>query len=209
VATSNGSAEAPKKEKRQKKKKQDDEEDDLEWFVDTSEEAVRQRRHDLLPDRIKQLLLGEQAEKEAVIALQNLLKDNSNTVNQDVVKQVEAIKANNSFDNNKTIALFFDALPPNCFDILPYKPILQSLVTDETIQATVLKRLEDQVSGSGVTEKQLKRLVFVLKELYDSDILEEESLLRWHTTISSPSVARSVSPFIVWLQNAEEASDEE
>ncbi|KAF7816918.1 putative eukaryotic translation initiation factor 5-1 [Senna tora] len=60
----------------------------------------------------------------------------------------------------------------------------------------------------------VKEVALVLKELYDSDVLEEESILEWYQqglvgSKKSSQIWKSIKPFIEWLQNAESESEEE
>jgi len=215
---SSPSAEADhqKKEKKPKKKRQEeDEDDDIEWSCDTSAEAARQRRHDLLPDRVKQLILDEANEKEAVAQFQSVLKSSTpaettattpQVVSNEVVKEIEAIQAKSNFDNVKTLDVFFEALPPSFTEFLPYKPVLKQLVKDEALQQHLLKKLEEHFSKEA--SKQLKKFSFILKNLYDDDIVSEDVILRWHLS-ASPSVQAAAKPIVDWLRTAEEESDSE
>jgi hypothetical protein len=63
----------------------------------------------------------------------------------------------------------------------------------------------------------LPKIVHILKALYDADILEEEVILDWGRRASKKYVSKDLSeemhakakPFLDWLENAEESSDEE
>jgi len=211
-SAANGSspADKQKREKKPKKKRQDEEEeDDVEWSCDTSAEAVRQRRHDLLPDRIKQLVLSEANEKEAAAHLELILTSNTTNpeaksapvVSNEIVKEIEALQSKYSFPNDKTLDLFFEALPQSINDILPYKSVFKLLVDDTTLQQHLLKKIEERVA-----KDNSKKLPFLLKQLYDDDILTEESILAWKP---SSSVQQAAKPFVDWLRTAEEESDSE
>ncbi|KAI9193036.1 nucleotide-diphospho-sugar transferase [Polychytrium aggregatum] len=63
-------------------------------------------------------------------------------------------------------------------------------------------------------EAQSKGLIFLIRELYEADIIEEDSILAWFTASSKRSgvaakIRDSVKPFVVWLQEAEEDEDED
>jgi len=208
AANGSSPADKQKKEKKPKKKRQEDEEEDeIEWSCDTSAEAVRQRRHDLLPDRIKQLVLCEANEKEAIAHLQSILISNTTNAeatptlaSNEVIKEVEALQSQYSFANDKTLDIVFEALPQSVNDVLPYKPVFKLLVNETTLQQHFLKKIEERMA------KDNKKWPFLLKQLYDDDILSEEAILEWNR---SSSVQQAAKPFVDWLLTAEEESDSE
>lgn len=57
-----------------------------------------------------------------------------------------------------------------------------------------------------------KKAQRVFKALYDCDLLPEEAILLWHATPPASDggvrVREAVAPFVAWLQEAEEDSDE-
>merc|ERR1719400_1293274 len=62
----------------------------------------------------------------------------------------------------------------------------------------------------------LPKVAVILKAFYDEDILEEEVILEWGTKVSKKYVSKELSqqihkkaePFLTWLKEAEEESDE-
>ena len=73
---------------------------------------------------------------------------------------------------------------------------------------------EQLLTGGAKAEPLLKRAPHVFKALYDADLLPEEIILEWHARPVGPGVPgaelrAAVAPFVAWLQEAEEDSDEE
>ncbi|CAL9128956.1 unnamed protein product [Musa textilis] len=59
----------------------------------------------------------------------------------------------------------------------------------------------------------VKEVALVLKVLYDADLLEEETIIKWYEKGcvggKSSQVFKNVKPFVEWLQSAESESEEE
>ena len=60
----------------------------------------------------------------------------------------------------------------------------------------------------------LKEAPFILKELYDNDLVEEEFIVDWYQKglvggNKDSAIWKNVKPFVEWLQNAESESEEE
>ncbi|RRT56927.1 hypothetical protein B296_00033357 [Ensete ventricosum] len=59
----------------------------------------------------------------------------------------------------------------------------------------------------------VKEVALVLKALYDGDVLEEETIIKWYEKGivggKSSQVFKNVKPFVEWLQSAESESEEE
>lgn len=94
----------------------------------------------------------------------------------------------------------------------------KAIAKDETKQLALLAGFEAYL---GVTKKEyLKETPLVLKVLYDADAAEEEAVLKWHKNAKQASklnvpdtvaeaVRKHATPFVTWLEEAEEDSDEE
>jgi len=94
-----------------------------------------------------------------------------------------------------------------------YRKVASSLINAASKgQDTALRSLEfahDLLPEGDERVKFVKKFPVLLKALYDLDLVEEEAFLRWAEAEASPEdLVDSADPFISWLQNAEEESDE-
>ena len=97
-----------------------------------------------------------------------------------------------------------------------HKAILIKLINErESFEVQLLGGLERLVAGKFYEEKQL--LPKAIIQLYNLDIVSEETILSFYTKCSgrfiekkkSKELRRLAKPVIEWLQQAEEDSDEE
>lgn len=61
----------------------------------------------------------------------------------------------------------------------------------------------DELADSGAADA----VPHLLKSFYDNDLVEEESMIGWSVASSNPVACKAASPFIEWLENAEEESE--
>lgn len=90
-----------------------------------------------------------------------------------------------------------------------FQPIFKNYVRNDEAQKECLKALEDMSNSRGELAEVLMK---VLKFLYDSDILSEDTILQWHgsgdeASPTAASIRKQVLPFITWLQEADEESE--
>merc|ERR1719231_748831 len=98
--------------------------------------------------------------------------------------------------------------------ISAHAPLLRQLLKTSTDAAAsrrkVLALLERLLTpGTEV----FKKAQHVYKALYDGDLLPEEDLIAWHAKAAPPGshgaqLREAVAPFVAWLQEAEEDSDD-
>jgi translation initiation factor 5 len=100
-------------------------------------------------------------------------------------------------------------------EISKYAPLFNKMVTSEKHQKSLLGGLERLV---GVTHPALiSSIPKILMELYQADILEEETIQQWGTHVSKKYVDRDTSkrvrkasePFLKWLEEADDSDEEE
>ncbi|KAJ1458725.1 hypothetical protein M885DRAFT_82307 [Pelagophyceae sp. CCMP2097] len=56
--------------------------------------------------------------------------------------------------------------------------------------------------------KLLSRFAFLLKNLYDADMLDEDTILRWHGSPGNAGAKFAALPLVTWLKEAEEEEDD-
>jgi translation initiation factor 5 len=104
----------------------------------------------------------------------------------------------------------------NIMELLPRQlSIIKALCKDTKCQKSLLGGVE-RLLGL-IHTSQLPKLPIILKKFYESDMLDEETLIYWadHPSkkyVGSREVAKTVrqsaEPFIHWLKNAESEEDE-
>ncbi|KAE8740661.1 hypothetical protein FOCC_FOCC013809 [Frankliniella occidentalis] len=91
-----------------------------------------------------------------------------------------------------------------------FMPILKNYIKNPVAQIDCLQALKEV---AGAESEMLSGVVKFLKVLYDQDILSEELILKWHSDLKtdpeSKDLCRVAAPFIKWLEEAEEESEEE
>lgn len=109
-----------------------------------------------------------------------------------------------------TLSLAEDSTgPPSAQAILRclvyFSPILKNYINSEEAMEECLAAIKDFAAECDVSNSVVK----VLKWLYDKDVLSEESILLWNSTLDESSpLFNDITPFITWLQEAEEESSD-
>ncbi|KND00889.1 uncharacterized protein SPPG_03989 [Spizellomyces punctatus DAOM BR117] len=104
--------------------------------------------------------------------------------------------------------------------------LLGALLLDSTYEsAKIVNRVklfqqfirsrQDQVAFLKVWEKQvlrtrglLSKVPLICKDLYDTDLVEEDTFLEWYRGIGSDELKKKAAPFVLWLQTAEEEEED-
>lgn len=200
----------------------DDDDEDGVWSADVSEEAVKKRMKELTSG-VKGLAMDDDLEKsehQRVNILHNFIQD-------------KVDKTSSSLDIGDEKAIHTEA---ERLEIVNKAPIvLCELLFDEKVltQVKTHKRLflrftsENQKAQKyllGGVEKTIEvhkdsllpKVPRIMKTLYDEDILDEEVILEWGKKVSKKYVSKELSeqihkkaePFLTWLKEAEEESEE-
>lgn len=200
----------------------EDDDDNTTWSADVSEEAVRARMYDLT-DGAKTMTISDDSEKSE--------KDRIDLFHAFVMKRRDA----NQLDNvqvHKEIVVeaerldIFAKAPLILAELLFCENIIQEVRkhrnlllrfthNNQKAQRYLLGGLEQIIEMHET--KLLDKVAGILKLFYDSDILEEKTILEWSEKISKKYVSKEMSekihekakPFIQWLREADEESSED
>ncbi|KAF2651573.1 putative eukaryotic translation initiation factor 5 [Lophiostoma macrostomum CBS 122681] len=207
-------------------KELDDAEDvkEVQWSVDTSEEAVRARAKDL-PDDLKRALVVEDDEDgEGSSAYDVLGKWVLDTAAEkgsvDKVDNVDIyLKAQELGLEKKHRTL--TVLAQTIFDTKIAKQVetragmLKKMITSEKHEKAFLGGIERFVGNE--KPELIPQVSAILLKIYENDLISEEVLKGWGSKASkkyvdiktSKSVRKSAETFITWLNTAESDEEEE
>ncbi|CAK1582470.1 unnamed protein product [Parnassius mnemosyne] len=211
----------PKSSKKDKEKAKHDDDDDGTWTVDVSEEAVRARMQDLT-EGAKSMTLSEDTEKnekQRMDLFYAFVKQRADSA------AVEGNKAISEIVHEAERLEVREKAPLVVFEVL-VRPA--SLAADVRRQRTLLLRLtraEPRAQRAVLHALTalcahhptlLPKVPAILKLLYDTDIVDERAVLEWAAKPSRKyaprelvaDVRRRAQPFIDWLAEAEEDSDD-
>eukprot|EP00005_Dracoamoeba_jomungandri_P003080 CAMPEP_0174260596 /NCGR_PEP_ID=MMETSP0439-20130205/10019_1 /TAXON_ID=0 /ORGANISM="Stereomyxa ramosa, Strain Chinc5" /LENGTH=424 /DNA_ID=CAMNT_0015344871 /DNA_START=122 /DNA_END=1392 /DNA_ORIENTATION=+ len=194
----------------------------LSGWSDVSEEAM-EKRIESIPDRLKSLIVtdGEEVVDQTLEEeLASFFTRDPKPSEEKMISEVLRMQNTNSFDRSRTAALVFDATFPDLLSMKPkieeFKAVLYEYIGKEPLtQAKLLSLLEDRIDKgkkADVDEFIAKHATFVLKQLYDEEILEEDTILQWHASVSEEKwdpLRKKVLPLITWLKTADEEGDSE
>jgi len=186
-----------------------DEKEDGEWEFEVTEEMqnVTATDHVELEDPVKEMA--------------KVLKSHEKEASTVLVGKVKEYQKQKNFTDEETFQYVFKALvTDNMADQvktnLALIKKLASPITREN-QILVISLIEERCEAN---QENLKFVPPTLMELYEADVLEEETVTTWHTkgisqlvALADDKVARKVrkaaDKFIDWLKTAEEESEEE
>lgn len=202
----------------------DDGDDDVNWTVDTSEEAVRARMQDLT-DGAKNITVSDdfdKTEKERLDIFYELVKKKRDSGELDNVQTHKELATEASrLDIHAKAPLVLAELLFTANIIQEARKhrnlLLRFTHNDVKAQKYFIGGLEQIISLHA--DKLMDKVPGIFKVLYDSDILDEKAVLEWSQKVSKKYVSKEVAaqihekanPFVKWLQEAEEeeSSDED
>ncbi|XP_028858743.1 eukaryotic translation initiation factor 5 [Denticeps clupeoides] len=196
----------------------DGDDDDEDWAEETTEEAQR-RRMEEISDHAKNLTLSEDLEKtleERVNMFYNFVKEKKedssiDSADKDILAEAERLDVKAMGPLILSELLFDQNIREQ---IKKYKRhFLRFCHNNKKAQKYLLGGFECVVKLH--QSQLLPRVAIVLKDLYDSDLLEEDVILTWAEKVSKKYVSKELAkeihakaaPFVKWLKEAEEESD--
>eukprot|EP01118_Nematostelium_gracile_P004307 TRINITY_DN1503_c0_g1_i1.p1 TRINITY_DN1503_c0_g1~~TRINITY_DN1503_c0_g1_i1.p1 ORF type:complete len:387 (+),score=153.52 TRINITY_DN1503_c0_g1_i1:312-1472(+) len=175
------------------------EEEEIVWYSDTSEEAARARREQMLPDSfIKPKKVPEIADIKASLG--------------SVDKLVE-LKNNGNITDAEYVPALFEAIVPadadSLADLIKNKLVISKFASDQDSQVALLSALEKYCGETNTS--LLPKVSPLIKQLYDEEMIEEESIFAWDAdnTNANAKVRENAAPIVNWLKDAEEESEGE
>lgn len=207
-------------------------EEEVRWFSDTSKEAQDQRKLEELSEMKKET--HRTIEKIASGTMQNLTKETPVSVLRlylsdkkrtpdEVVSECKRLQLSRGLDETQKIQVLVQAI------IDPTEPktvpsqfvkqtgLLKKLAVDSASCKSLICAIEDLLGN--VEKKLTPYMAHVLKAMYENDVLDEETLIRWFDSpaesdwLVSKQVAAQMrtkaKPFIEWLKSADEDEDDE
>jgi len=188
---------------KKKKKSKDEEDDGVEWSCSTSVEAVKQRRQSAIPESVNTILSATpQVKSDPLSQFKSFIENNPKG---NIAAEVKRIQREFGLSTSKRAPLLFEVLfePDIVPNVHQYKNVFLELITDVPAKMSLLDCIE-KLSYP----KLIKKAPRILKDFYDDEILDEDSILSWYDTkLSNSDVKKELEPLIQWLREAEEESD--
>lgn len=211
----------PNPKSSKKDKKAADEDDDGHWTVDVSEAAVRARMQDLT-EGAKCMTVSEDSEKnekQRMDLFYAYLKQRHDANDVDSTKAINEIlhEAERLEVKSKAPLVMLEVLVrPSALagDVRRHRALLlRTTRQDPRAQRAALHGLTALCAHHATL---LPKVPAILKLLYDEDIVEEKAILEWAAKPSRKyasrelvaDVRRRATPFLEWLQHAEEDSSD-
>ncbi|GAW11073.1 hypothetical protein ANO14919_004120 [Xylariales sp. No.14919] len=211
---------------------------DDEWAVDMSEKAVKARQNQL-PDQFRQKLAlggggddededGEGGGNTVYDALGDWIQEEatkSGSINKvdDIQVYIKAKEFGIEGKHKTVLVLVQTLFDENIITQIPKRAgVLKQMVTSERHEKALLGGVERLLANLSKDHAELMtsdKIVKILHQLYDKDLVSEEVVTKWGTKASkkyvdlatSKKIRRAAEPFLKWLEEAEEdeSSEEE
>ncbi|KAI1661921.1 domain found in IF2B/IF5-domain-containing protein [Daldinia decipiens] len=209
---------------------------DDDWAVDMSEKAVKARQSQLPSEFRQKLVLGgaEDDDDEGESGGHTVYDTLGDWIQEEAAKagcinKVDDIqiyvkaKELGIETKHKTVLVLVQTLfDENILTQIPKRAaMLKQIITSERHEKALLGGLERFLAAQGKEHPELltsDKIVKILHQFYDKDLLVSEDILKkWGSKASkkyvdlstSKKIRRAAEPFIKWLDEAEEDSDEE
>lgn len=205
---------------------------DDDWAVDMSEEAVKARQQQLPGEFKQKLVLNGDDEDEEGEGGGNTVYDQLGTW---IMEEAEAKGGVTNVDDidiyvkakelgietkHRTILVLVQTVFDEniCAQIGKRAPMLKRIITSERHEKALLGGTERLIGALSEEHPDVyEKVVKILQLYYHHDLISEEVATKWGSKASkkyvdlptSKKVRKAAEPFIKWLQEAEEESDEE
>merc|ERR1712002_433185 len=192
-----------------------------EWIEDTSEEAIAKRAQEQLTSGISGLVIDsdmDKTEEERVNIFFKFVQIKKGLINGPVAKEILAEAERLEIKNKAPVVLCELLFNDKMFkekQINKYAKLLLRFTHENPKgQKYLIGGIEKTVES--FESALLPKVPHIFKELFEEDVLEEEVILEWAKKVSKKNVSKEmaqkihekVAPFIKWLKEAEEESDE-
>lgn len=188
---------------------------DEDWSVDMSEEAIKARAKEL-----EKLNIGESRAKFEEFGnwlLENKSDDDDETELPNDVEIYKKILSLDILSERQTIEVLAQVIFDDDIidEIEEHKGLLQKLITDEKFEKSLLGGIERMIGTKHID--LIKSVPKILMTLYDNDLASEDVIRDWGSHVSkkyvdkvtSRNIRKAARPFLKWLDEADEDSDEE
>jgi len=200
----------------------EEDDDDTTWSADVSEAAVRARMQDLT-DGAKSMTISddsEKSEKERLDIFYEFVKKrrDANELDNVQVHKELAVEADRLDITQKAPLVLAELLFSTNItqEVRKHRNLLLRFThNNQKAQRYLMGGLEQIIALHA--DKLMDKVAGILKLFYDTDILEEKTILEWSEKISKKYVPKETSekihekakPFIQWLREADEESSED
>ncbi|KAI2468536.1 domain found in IF2B/IF5-domain-containing protein [Annulohypoxylon bovei var. microspora] len=208
---------------------------DDDWAVDMSEKAVKARQSQLPSEFRQKLVLGGGDEDDedgeggghtVYDTLGDWIQEEAartGSINKvdDIQIYVKAKDLGIETKHKTVMVLIQTLFDENVITQIPKRAaMLKQMITSERHEKALLGGLERLLQSEGKEHPELMtsdKIVKILHQLYDKDLISEEIIKKWGTKASkkyvdistSKKIRRAAEPFLTWLDEAEEDSDED
>jgi len=209
---------------------------EIKWFTDTSLEAQHARqaaefaemKH--VEEALKKPTIQEGKKTDdstsnlsAAQILQQYISTNNRSMN-DIWSEIRRLQLARGLDEPQRFTMTLEALfasvpPKNIIEQIPkYAPLFKRLNAEKASAKIVIGGFENLIAI--IQPKLMKSYVsHVFKALYDSEVLDEDSIIQWADSPAESSwlvnnkkaaitIRENAKPFIDWLKTADEEDDE-
>lgn len=190
------------------------------WSEDVTDEAIQRRMEDL-SGGIKGLIVHGDLEKSPEERINMFFQFvNSKIANgidgteKDIIAEAERLDIKDKAALVLAEILFTDNMVQ---EIKKYRKLLLRLLHENQKAQKYLMGAFEILVGKSYPVQLMPKVPHILKSLYDHDLVEEEVFLQWASKVSKRYVSKEVAstihakakPFITWLKEAEEETEEE